>query len=177
MTDHAAPQPGHDPTGPAEPPDDAPADDAADHDVLGDELRRIVALADPVPDAWRSAASASFAWAALEGEPAHLVYDSRADLAGRPGGSPGPDGAQPVVRYSTGATTIEVELDAGADKVRLVGRVVPGRRAMLVVAWPGGHHTTVVDDDGAFHVDELPRSPLCLQLTGDEPVKSGWIVP
>lgn len=176
MTDHAAPPPQHD-----VPDHDAPQHDALQHDdpdldALGGELRRVVALADPVPDAWRSAATASFAWAALPGETAHLVYDSRADLAGRPGGPHGPDGSQPVVRYSTGSTTIEVELDAGADKVRLVGRVIPGRAATLVVSWPGGHRAVDVDD-GAFHVDELPRRPLCLQATGDQPVKSGWIVP
>ena len=50
-------------------------------DALVDELRRLAAFADPLPAAWRAAATASYGWHRIEAEPAALARC----LAGPPG--------------------------------------------------------------------------------------------
>jgi hypothetical protein len=144
-------------------------------DALADELRRVAALADPVPESWRAAASNSFAWAAIDAVPAQLSYDSRAGRAGRIGGTPVGATLREVV-YSAGSLAVELELDVGADKLRLLGHVVPARRVDVVALWPEGRSETTSGDDGAFRFDELPRRPFCLHVLGDTPVKTGWVV-
>jgi hypothetical protein len=145
------------------------------HDALAADLHRALAAADPVPDAWRAAARASFAWAAVDAAPAPLVYDSRAALGGRVGARAlGP--APRELRFAAGSATVEVELDAGADKLRLVGRLAPGRATSVVAVWPGGSAEARSDDAGVFRLDELPRRPLCLHVPSAPAIKTAWIV-
>jgi hypothetical protein len=149
-----------------------PSDDALDA-----ELRRVAALADPVPDAWRDVARASFAWAAIDAAPAQLTYDSRSSRSERLGGGPLSGAAPRQLRYlAAGSLGVEVEIDVGADKLRLLGRLVPARVADVVALWPGGRREAASDPGGTFRFDELPRLPLCLQVCGEQPVKTGWIV-
>lgn len=144
-------------------------------DALADELRRAAGVADPVPESWRAVASGSFAWAVIDAVPAQLSYDSLATRAGRIGGTS--TGATPrEVVYSAGSQAVELELDVGADKLRLLGQVVPSRRVDVVALWPEGRSETTSGDDGAFRFDELPRRPFCLHVLGDTPVKTGWVV-
>jgi hypothetical protein len=156
---------------------DRPPAPPPDHEALAAELGRVIMLADPVAESWRATAGAAFGWTAIGGVPARLVYDSH--LAG----DAGDDGARPAgtvprqVRYTSGMLAIELDLDIGADKLRLLGRLVPGARVELVAHWPGGQRVGVSDDDGAFRFDELPRRPLCVAVGGDDPVKTGWVVP
>ena len=151
----------------AQPPDD---------DLLVDELRRVATLADPVPEAWRPMAEQSFGWASIEAVPAQLAYDSRAEAPGGDGRAHAAGTVPREVVYSAGALAIELELDVGADKVRLLGHVVPARSAAVRVLWPEGHAETTCDDSGAFRVDELPRRPLCVHVAADPPVKTGWVI-
>lgn len=146
-------------------------------DALAVELGRVAALADPVPDAWREVASASFAWMAIDAAPATLAYDSRSTRAGSASGAQLSGAAPREVRYAAGSLAVEVELDVGADKIRVLGRVVPGRRADVVALWPGGRREAASDGSGTFRFDELPRRPLCFHVAGGQPVKTGWIVP
>ena len=146
-------------------------------DALAAEVRRVAALADPVPDRWREVASASFAWMAVDAVPARLAYDSRSTRAGSAGGAQLSGAAPRELRYAAGSLAVEVELDVGADKIRALGRVVPGRRAEVVALWPGGEREATSDSGGTFRFDELPRGPLCFHVTGGQPVKTGWIVP
>jgi hypothetical protein len=146
-------------------------------DTLAAELRRVTALADPLPESWRAVAAASFAWAAIDAVPATLSYDSRTADIGRGGRAPLSGGAWREVVYSAGPLTVELGVDVGADKVRLLGRVVvPARRSAVVALWPEGRSETVSDDSGSFRFDELPRRPLCLHVTAEPPVKTGWVI-
>jgi hypothetical protein len=58
----------------------------------------------------------------------------------------------------------------------VLGRVVPGRSVDVVALWPEGRRETASDDRGTFRFDELPRRPLCVHVTGEHPVKTGWII-
>ncbi len=154
-----------------------PPTDEAD-DLLVVELGRIAGLADPVPPGWAATAHAAFAWAAETGVPARLTYDSRS-VGGRRGdilGGP----AQRTVRFTAGAgparVEIELELDIGADKLRLLGHVRPARRATVVVVSTAGRTTAPTDEAGTFRVDELACRPFCVVVEGRQPVKTGWVV-
>ena len=146
------------------------------HDALAADLRRVATLADPVPDSWLDVATASFAWAAIDAEPAQLAYDSRSARGGRVGSARASGAAPREVRYTAGSLTVELELDVGADKLRVLGRVLPPRRVDVVALWPEGRSQVVSDVGGAFRFDELPRRPLCLHVTGEPAVKTGWII-
>ena len=148
-----------------------------DDEVVESELRRLVALADPVPAGWRRVAVACGAWLAIDGEPAVLAYDS---VSGRDRPL---DGARLAavtmreLRFTSAGGDVELELDVAPDRVRLRGRLTPARPAEITVAWPTGRHDVAADDRGTFYADDLPRQPLCLLVGGEEPTKTGWIVP
>jgi hypothetical protein len=71
---------------------------------------------------------------------------------------------------------VELELDIGADKLRVVGRIRPARRASVVAVSTGGRAVAHADESGTFRVDELPRRPFCVLVDGPHPVKTGWVV-
>jgi hypothetical protein len=145
-------------------------------DALVDELRRVRALADPVPEAWRRAALASLAWQDIDAEPAALAYDS---LSGRdprlPGGQPGTHAVREL-RYAAGAAGLSLDVDLNADRLRVVGEVSPAAAVEVVAVWPDGQQATMADDRGAFRFDDLPRRPVCFVVAGESPVKTGWIL-
>jgi hypothetical protein len=145
-------------------------------DALVDELRRVRALADPVPDAWRQAALASLAWQDIDAEPAALAYDS---LSGRDprlaGGQPGTQAVREL-RYAAGAAGLSLEVDLNADRLRVVGEVSPAAAVEVVAVWPEGRQATTADDRGSFRFDDLPRRPVCFVVGGESPVKTGWIL-
>jgi hypothetical protein len=145
-------------------------------DALVDELRRVRALADPVPDAWLRAALASLGWQDIDAEPAALAYDS---LSGRdPRQAGGQPGSQVVreLRYAAGAAGLSLEVDVSADRLRVVGEVSPSAAVEVVAVWPEGQLATTADDEGAFRFDDLPRRPVCFVVAGESPVKTGWIL-
>jgi len=155
---------------------EAPEDPAGELDALAAELRRVVALADPVPDGWRAAAAGAYAWVATAAPAAHLAYDSRAEQAGEAGTAHGSGATLRTMRFGIGHLAVELELDVGADKVRITGRVRPARAVEIVAMWPEGRVATTSDSAGVYRFDELPRRPLCLHVTGEPAVKTGWVV-
>jgi len=149
-----------------------------DDDLLDAELRRVAALADPVPAGWREAAVDAVAWLALDGEPAALAYDSISSRERPLDGVRLTEVTMRELRYSArGGQALDLELDVGVDKLRALGQLVPGRPAEVTVCWPGGQRVVQADERGVFHIDELPRCPLCFQVGGEEPTKTGWILP
>jgi len=145
-------------------------------EALAAELGRVMTVADPLPASWGAAAGTAFGWTAIGGVRARLAYDSHLADASDEGARPA--GTVPrQVRYTAGLLAVELDLDIGADKLRVLGRVVPAARVEVVAHWPGGRATAVSDDDGAFRFDELPRRPLCVSVGGDNPAKTGWVVP
>jgi hypothetical protein len=157
---------------------DPTADDA--DDLLVAELRRVAGVADPVPPGWADAAHGAFAWATVPGVPARLTYDSRTAASSGRGDVLFAGPAQRTMRFTAGAgparAELELELDIGADKVRVLGRVRPGRRATVVALSTAGRTVAHADDSGTFRFDELPRRPFCVVIDGPQPLKTGWVV-
>jgi hypothetical protein len=150
----------------------APPDD---HALLA-ELRRIAALGDPVPGGWREAAGVGLAWASIPAAAARLAYDHRV-LPGRGLGSL--TAAVREMRYSTGTSAVELtlEVEPAPRRVRLAGRLDPGRPAAIAVVWPEDRADAQTDGEGGFRFEDLPRRPLYVVVAGDQPVKTGWILP
>lgn len=142
------------------------------------ELRRLAADGTAVPPKWWDAAHTAFGWLVLDVRSAELVYDSTAPSvtvvhAGRAAGR------LPVrqVRFSLGDERVELALDTRDGEQVLSGRLTPARLAPVTVHWPGGQESAASDGDGAFRIDRLPVAPVCLQVDGSSPFKTGWIVP
>jgi hypothetical protein len=157
---------------------DPSADDA--DELLVAELRRVAVVADPVLPGWTDTAHRAFAWAALPGVPARLTYDSRTAVSSGRGDVLFAGPAQRTVRFTAGAgparVEVELELDIGADKLRVLGRIRPARRASVVALSTGGRAVAHADESGTFRVDELPRRPFCVLVDGPHRVKTGWVV-
>lgn len=157
---------------------DTSADDA--DDLLVAELRRVASVADPVPPGWTEVGHGAFAWAKVPGIPARLTYDSRTAASSGRGDVLFTGPAQRTVRCTAGAgparVEVELELDVGADKVQVVGRVRPGHRTTVVALSTAGRTVAHADESGTFRIDELPRRPFCVLIDGPQPIKTGWVV-
>lgn len=145
-------------------------------DALVDELRRLAAFADPLPAAWRAAATASYGWHRIEAEPAALAYDSlsgrdphlgRLHLAGR---------VLRELRWTGGGRAVAAEVDVSDDRLRVAGQVSPWATVEVLAVWPEGLDKVTSGEQGGFRFDDLPRRPLCLVIGGDAPLKTGWIL-
>jgi hypothetical protein len=161
--------------------DDPPAVDQE----LDDELRRIAARFDPVPDALVRAAEGAFAWRGVDAELAELAFDSLADrerLALVRGGD------EPrLLTFHAADLTIELEvLPAGAEHVlaagvehRLIGQLLPPGSARVQVRHPEGVLEVEADELGRFAAERVSAGPVSLRCqqtgSGAAPVVTEWV--
>ena len=157
---------------------------AADPSAVLAGLQRIMAGSDAVPEHWWDAAWSAHAWLALDAAPAQRIYDSttvvgREVAAGRGGAVRAFPGVQEVrkIRFSAPHDGVELAVDTRGDEVLLAGQLVSGREVAVTARWPGGERTVHTDEGGAFRFHGLPVAPLCIQVAGEHPMKTGWIVP
>jgi hypothetical protein len=157
---------------------------AADADVVLAELGRLIAGGDAVPESWWDAAWSAYAWLALDAVPAERIYDSTTvsrvpvPLVGGGGGGGG-GGFQEIrqIRFSARNDGVELAVDTNGDEVLLSGHLVSGRVVSVTVRWPGGERTARTDESGGFRFHGLPVAPLSVQVDGEHPLKTGWILP
>jgi hypothetical protein len=152
---------------------------------LDDELRRIAARFDPVPDALIHAAEAAFAWRGVDAELAELAFDSFADRESlalvRGGGEPR------MLTFHAADLTIELEVlpaaaehtpTAGAEH-RLMGQLLPPGPARVEVRHPHGVLAVEADELGRFAAEQVSTGPIslrCLQAgAGTAPVVTEWV--
>jgi DNA-directed RNA polymerase specialized sigma24 family protein len=148
---------------------------AADSNAVLAELQRTVAGTGAVPDGWWDDAWSAHAWLALDAAPAERVYT----VLGRdtvPNGRWGPREVRQV-RFSAPHDGVEVAIDTKGDEVVLSGQLSSRRAVAVTARWPGGERTARTDEGGAFRFHGLPLAPLCVQVGGDHPLKTGWILP
>lgn len=140
--------PFEDPT--ADPADIDPADiDPVDADLLAELGRLLGPVDDPPPEAL-AAARAVFTWRTVDAELAALTYDSLLDLDAAEARS-----ASVVTRtltFESGSVIVELEIEEGAGRRRLLGQLVPPRRARVEVRGPGRTVTVDADEMGRFTV-------------------------
>lgn len=162
-------------------------------------LAQVLAYGDPVPAGWWSAAEAAFGWLCIDAELADVVYDSsfsaERERLERAPGAEAAGLARRSLRFSTGPRQVDVIIDianglTGPAQVSLSGQVdpvTPGvavREQEITVRSPAGAQPAAVGPDGAFHLQDLPLAPLCVEIEGDldenlplAALKTGWIFP
>ncbi len=151
----------------------------ADDDLLLEELRRVFAAIDPIPEPVQIAARAAIEWRTIDAELAALVSDSIVDepvLAVRGTAEPR------MLTFEAPDLTIELEAElAGDDTLRLVGQIVPPQAAHIAV-----HHgeellATQADDRGRFVAGGVQAGPVSLRCrlggeTGEgRLVETAWL--
>jgi len=129
-------------------PPSSPAHD--EDETLLAELRRVVAVIDPVPEAVQIAARAALDWRTLDAEFAELVHDSIVDeplLAVR-GGASGPR----TLTFEAEGLEIEVEAEPHGEGggLRITGQLVPAQTAQIGIATAGALVLTRADERGRF---------------------------
>ncbi len=153
----------------------APTDD----DILLDELRRVFAAIDPIPQPVQIAARAAIEWRTIDAELAALVSDSIVDeplLALRGSAEPR------MLTFEASELTIELEAEsAGADALRLVGQLVPPQPAQIAIRHGDDLIATHADDRGRFVADGVGAGPVSLRcrlddvLGGSRLVETAWL--
>jgi hypothetical protein len=135
-----------------------------DDDALVADLRRVLTLADPVPEDARIAARVAIEWRTIDAELAALVHDSTIDepaLALRGGATPR------ALTFEAAELTIEIETEsqsAAADgDLRLVGQLIPAQMAQIAI--PNGDALLLAraDERGRFDADGLRHGPHSLR--------------
>ena len=149
----------------------------SEHDPLLEELRRIAAAVDPMPEALVQAGRDSLTWLSVDAELAELLSDSAVDDE-RLAGVRSVAGVRAVSFASTG-TTIELDiLDAGEERT-LVGQLVPGRRTAIEIQTPTRRAAVMADEHGRFRAEQVPAGQLRLRIPsnpgGDRALETSWI--
>jgi hypothetical protein len=147
---------------------------ATDDDILLDELRRVFAVIDPIPQPVQIAARAAIEWRTIEAELAALVSDSVVDeplLAVR--GTTQPR----MLTFEAPDLTIELEAEhAGDDTVRLVGQLVPPQAAQIAVRHGDDLIATHADERGRFVAGGVGQGPVSLRCRLDGETGEGRLV-
>jgi hypothetical protein len=146
-------------------------------DLLLDELRRIAAVVDPIPDTLVQAARESLTWLRVDAELAELLSDSivddeRLELVRSSGGVR-------AVTFEADGFTIELDiLGEGAHRT-IVGLLVPAATAEIEVQTSVAPLTVAADTHGRFRAENVPEGRMRLRITGHPasaaPAETSWI--
>lgn len=145
-------------------------------ELLLDELRRIAAVVDPIPEVLVRAGRESLTWLRVDAELAELLSDSivdeRLELVRSSGG------VRAVTFEADGFT---IELDVLGDGVHrtLVGLLVPAGTAEIEVQTSDASTTVAADEHGRFRAENVPEGRMRLRITGHPasaaPTETSWI--
>lgn len=150
-----------------------------DDDIILDELRRVFAAIDPIPERVRLAARAAIEWRTVGADVADLVHDSSVDeraIAGRGACEPR------MLTFAAPPLTIALEAEARADEtLRLVGRLAPPQPAQVVVRHGEELIATRADERGRFVASGVARGPVSVRIRlgagagGGRLVETAWL--
>ena len=148
---------------------------SADDDLLAD-LRRLAALADPVPEHVRAAARAAFLTRDLDAKLAELIADSTADADFEPVRQATDER---LLSFAAENTQVEVTVRAEGAGWTMMGQVF-GAGAGSATVENGGRAATPLDLDelGRFLVTDLQSGPVRLRchLPGGDTLVTSWVV-
>jgi hypothetical protein len=148
-----------------------------DDEAVFEELRGLLARADPVPERLDEAAQAAFTWRTIDAELAELMRDSAELDAGAlalRGAATGPR----LLSFESPRVAIEAEVSVtGPRERRLVGQIVPPVAATVTVEQGGVRLSVQADELGRFAFDRLGAGPARLRATlpdGGMEVATPW---
>jgi hypothetical protein len=160
-------------------PDDEPPIEgqAPDDEKLLEQLRRLAARVDPVPQELQAAARGSYAWRTVDVELASLAYDSVLDNERTEAVRSGGDAR--LLTFQTPELTIEVEVTVSGSRRLVVGQLVPGTQAVVEISHGGGTDVTTADQLGRFASGPITPGPMSLSCrpagTTAGAVKTEWV--
>jgi hypothetical protein len=138
-----------------------------DDEAVFDDLRGLLARADPVPERLHEAARAAFSWRTVDAELAELMRDSAEHDPGAPA-LRGP-AARRLLSFESPRMAIEAEVTVlGPRERRLAGQIIPPVPASVVVEQGGVRLTVQADELGRFAFDRLGAGPARLRATPPE---------
>lgn len=145
-----------------------------DDDIILDDLRRVFAAIDPLPEPVQVAARAAIEWRTVGADLAGLVHDSVVDGPATAGCGV----AEPrVLTFEAPALTIGLEAEADCDEtLRLVGQLAPPQPAQVVVRHGGELIATRADVRGRFVAGGVGRGPLSVRVRLDGEAGAGRLV-
>jgi hypothetical protein len=138
-----------------------PPTDREDDALVGD-LRRVLALADPVPEHVQLAARVAIEWRTLDAELAALVHDSTIEepaLMLRGAAAPR------AMTFEALELTIEIETEpqGASGDLRLVGQLIPPQVAQIAIHNGDELVLRHADQRGRFEAPGLRPGPLSLR--------------
>ncbi|MGW2486337.1 hypothetical protein ACWCV9_03830 [Streptomyces sp. NPDC001606] len=150
------------------PEHDAP-DGGFEDGLLEEELRRAIAVLDPVPEQLCQLALDAYALHDLDARVAELTFDSLVDALPVRGAVDAPR----MLTFRAGGVTVDVEVTEDG----LIGQLLPPRAADVeVLGGPGSARPVAVDTLGRFTSDTPPVGPFALRLrTGGEVIVTEWL--
>src|SRR5262245_48287744 len=139
-------------------------DDLDPDDALLDELRAVVAAADPLPPHLVAAAEAAFDWRSIDDELAELLGDSVAEpeLAGVRAGE-----AARLLSFAGSELRVELEVTGTGPVRRLQGQLVPPAPARIAIRGAAGVVDVVADAYGRFVASDVPAGAVSLRCVLD----------
>lgn len=147
---------------------------APDDDRLLALLGRALEQGDPVPASVRHAAVGAFTWRTIDAELAALVYDSgMEEVVGARS-----DQVTRQLTFERDGLEIEVMVVPEAG-MRLIGQLVPPRRALVRLVSREGQSETTSDDLGRFRFESFVAGPARLQVSpgaGEPPIETEWVI-
>ena len=142
------------------------ADRDADDDELVDDLRRVAAALDPVPQHVIEAAEAALDWRTIDDELAELLHDSSAEpaLAGVRA-----EASTRVLSFAGERVRVEVEVSGSGRERTLVGQLVPAVSAQVEIRHADRVVTVTADKRGRFSAADVPAGSISLRCRLDAP--------
>lgn len=133
--------------------------------VLGDALTS----EREVPDDWREAARAAYAWRTVDQELMALTHDSLTDAGAAVRG----EADQRVLEFGAGGLSLEVERDGR----QLAGRLVPATVGELTLeSTTGDRRTTGTDESGFFLLDGVDEALVRFVVrAGERTLVTEWV--
>jgi hypothetical protein len=131
-----------------------------DDEALLAALGEALSADDDVPDSFREAASAAYAWHDIDAELAALIYDS-ARAEHEPALTRAEPAALRALTFAARQLSVELHLSDGA----LSGQVIPPQAGEVEVHTARGEAGAVpIDEVGYFRLTAVPTGPFRLHI-------------
>lgn len=144
-------------------------------DLLEERLRRIAAVADPVPSLVLESARSAFLLRALDAELAELVHDSAVDpelvLVRGPG-----DNDVRMLSFEHGSVAVDLQVTETPAGRELLG-LVSGAVGDVELERAGSRTAVPLDEAGRFVASGLPTGAVRLHLRAEDgtAVTTSWV--
>ncbi len=146
-------------------------------EALAEQLRRIAADADPVPELVLESARAALSLRTIDAELAEMVHDSDIDgLVGVRGEADDAEGDVRLLSFEAPGLSISAQISTVAGTRSLLGQVAGAQVTAVAVQTPTAEYPAELADAGVFRLDDVAAGPVRLVVaTTARTVVGDWI--